>query len=129
MVSLTIQVNKNPQSASDLFASSLFHMATISLRVLAKTLISDLLYFLPFLPVTSLSFDQMVATSTLSEKRCGKDQGFLFLFFLSCFQAWSLSDQPKLSSHYLAAYKLLTFFFFFFYLVRPRISKLSLFLS
>lgn len=112
MVSLTVQVNKNPQLASDLFASSLFHMATISPRVLAKTLVSDLLHFLPFLPLTSLSFDQMVATSSLSETRCGKDQDFVFLFFLSCFQAWSLNDQPKLSSHYLASYKLLTFFFF-----------------
>lgn len=120
MASLAIQVKKNTQSPSDLFASSLFHMVTIFPRVLAKMLASDLLYFLPFLPLTSLSFDQMVATLSFSEKQCGEDQAFLFLFFLSCFQAWSLNDQPKLSSHCLASYKLLTFFFSFFTLQGPE---------
>lgn len=110
MVSLAIQVKKNTQSASDSFASSLFHMVTIFPRVLAKMLALDLLHFLPFLPLTWLSFNQMVAALSLSETWYGEDQAFLFLFSLSCFQAWSLNGQPKFSSHCLASFKLLSFF-------------------
>lgn len=121
------RLKKNTQSASDLFASSLFHMVTIFPRVLAKTLASDLLYFLSFLPLTWLSFNQMVATLSLSETWYGEDQAFLFLFFLSCFQAWSLNDQTKFSSHCLASYKLLRFFFSLFFSLQGPESLNSLF--